>query len=677
MLKRPAEIGASDAELQAAVDAELLPAEAAHAWIDSDTKGFLLSLVAHALIICLLAMIPLLGQKKARKLQFTAYPLDLTQDLEFSTNFEIAEIPDVEVGAESLENSPEQALSMAPLVSEISEIPIPEIETKIAPIPTFELANEIAQAVGMVESNDVVKGVTGVGATGTDGAVDRLTYEILQSMESQPTLVVWLFDASGSLIRRRQEIRDRFDRIYDELGIVQGDSFTADREDAPLLTSVMAFGSSISLQTQAPTNDLEEIKSAVDSVPVDTSGQELTFSALYQALEKYKAFRRKPKSGPARNIMMVVVTDERGDDIAGLEKTIDLYQKFAVPVYVLGVPAPFGREQTFVKYVDPDPAYDQTPSWAPVDQGPESAFPERVKIGYELNAYEEPVVDSGFGPYALSRLCYETGGMYFSIHPNRRLGSRVSRREVEVLASNMTYFFDPQVMIRYQPDYVSLAEYRQRLQSSPLRQSLRQAADFVRTGRLEQPRMRFERINEASFVEAVSRAQTEAARLEPKLNSLVELLEKGAAHRDRELSPRWLANFDLSYGTALAEKVRAETYNLMLANAKQGLQYSDPKNNTWTIRPSNEISVGSRYQKAAELARETLTRVVKEHPGTPWELLAKQQLSRPIGWTWVDSFTDPNPPPPQPAGNNNPPPPPRDDQIRMIQQKPKRPVPKL
>ena len=76
----------------------------------------------------------------------------------------------------------------------------------------------------------------------------------------------------------------------------------------------------------------------------------------------------------------MVVTDERGDDVHLLENTIREFKKFAVPVYVLGVPAPFGREIAYLKYIDPDPQFDQSPEWAEVDQGPESLLPERVRL---------------------------------------------------------------------------------------------------------------------------------------------------------------------------------------------------------------------------------------------------------------------------------------------------------
>jgi hypothetical protein len=158
------------------------------------------------------------------------------------------------------------------------------------------------------------------------------------------------------------------------------------------------------------------------------------------------------------------------------------------------------------------------------------------------------------------------------------------------------------------------------------------------------------------------------------------LLALGEKHRGKETSSRWLASFDLSYAEALSSKVRTESYNLMLAKAKRGMVFQDPKNNTWVLQPSDEISVGSKYEKDAEQARTLFRQVMEQHQGTPWALIAERELGRPIGWSWKEAYTDLNPPPPAPPANNPPPPPPaaaQDDQARMIARPPMRGMPKL
>ncbi len=148
--------------------------------------------------------------------------------------------------------------------------------------------------------------------------------------------------------------------------------------------------------------------------------------------------------------------------------------------------------------------------------------------------------------------------------------------------------------------------------------------------------------------------------------------------RQKEKTLRWKAGFDLALGRVLAQKVRTETYNAMLAQAKRGMTFADSKNNTWVLEPSDQISVGSKWQSQADLARELLTVVRTEHKGTPWELLASEELKVPLGWRWKEDYTNLDPPTPRsPGNNNNVPRPGRDDEARMINKAPKRPVPKL
>ena len=547
----------------------------------------------------------------------------------------------------------------------------------------LDLAIQVKQASGLVQSKRVVRGNTGTGVTGTDGAVDRITFELLQSIEERPTLVVWLFDASVSLIRRRAEIRERLDRIYEELGIVQALKRKQAKEGdevEPLLTSVISFGKTVDLLTKNPTVDLKEIQTAIDDIEIDESGVEMTFSAIYLAADRFKNLRNlKSSKGPERNVVIVVVTDERGDDPQGLEKSIEICRKFAIPVHVLGVPAPFGRDFTYIKYVDPDPKYDQSPQWAQIDQGPETLYPERVRLGYAKNFYEEPTIDSGFGPYAISRICYETGGIYFTIHPNRKYNSEVRSKDIEEFSSRLDAFFDPDVMTRYRPDYLSEEEYARQISKSPLRSSLVQASKMAKAEILDKPRTVFIRRDEPGLIRDLTKAQEQAARLEPGLVNLVSVLQIGEAGRAQEKSQRWLASYDLSYAISLAAKVRTETYNLMLAKAKRGMPFTTPQNNTWTLVASDEVSVSSKLEKEAELARKLMKDISTTHPGTPWAFLAAKELEHSIGWSWKDSKTDLETEAKMQKGNNNNNPRLRDDEkAKMLKPPaPKRPIPKL
>ena len=674
-----------EAQLEAAddVDAEIDELEAEEsgfaAWFDNDKQAFFVSLMVHVVLILGLATIPFVVDSMPSSATFDAAEVaDVQDEANIIDQVAISEELTEEIGANGTEDAG-MALSMAPILAELSEVPAP---TPNMPILNATLGmSSMQQAVGLVRSDTVVQGMTGVGTTGTDGAVDRITYEILKAMEERPTLVVWFFDQSGSLQRRRQEIRDRFDRIYEELGIIRSakgeDDAAKPAGEEPLLTSVIAFGNEVSLLTKKPTADIGEIRDAIDSIKIDPSGEEKIFHSLYLALDRYKSYRTGRDN---RNVLFIAVTDERGSDIEGLDKTIKECRKYAIPVYVIGVPAPFGREVTYVKYIDPDPKFDQTPQWAEVDQGPESLLPERVKVGYKEEFYNEPVIDSGFGPYALSRLTYETGGIYFTVHPNRQFNRRIKKAEIDPFASNLEYFFDPEIMVKYRPDYESMDQYRKKVLESPIRQSLVSAAK-IRVGTLDKLTTRFVKRDEASLAGELTLAQQQAARLEDEFKVLAQILLPAEPHRDKESSLRWIAGYDLALGTLLAHKVRADGYNSVLAKAKRGMPFEHPKNNTWQLVPDSAITVGSKLEKEGAAAVKLLKEVAERHKGTPWGLLASRELENPVGWKWVEEFTELNPPPRQMAGNNpaNPtPPPPQDDKARMLKPPPpKRPLPKL
>jgi hypothetical protein len=650
-------------------------------WFGNDTFAVATSLLGHMVLVLSLALVPLAVTEEPASVVLLSSPPDYEQDqVQQIEEIVYSEVPQSEVGANSLADS-SMAEASAPTFAEIAEIPNP-VDQRPQELATLNMNNMFSEPVAPLDLDISVKGKVGQATEGATGAVDRLTFEILNSLEERPTLVVWLFDQSGSLTRQRTEIRDRFDRIYEELGIVEqsGNELLQQRgESPPLLTSIMGFGKSVNLLTAEPISELDQIKAVVDGIENDPSGVENVFSAVYKAADQYKTYRRKSTArGDERNVMLIVVTDERGDDTAGLEPTVEICRKFGMPVYVIGVPAPFGQEHTLIKYVDPDPEFDQTPRFAQVDQGPESLFPEAVNISVLGNSEPAPIVDSGFGPFALTRLAYETGGIFFTVHPNRNVSRRVSRGELSPFASAIQYFVDPNAMSRYRPEYISPKDYELRVRKSPLRAALVQAARMGEIATLERPELRFVKQSEAQFATTLTRAQQPAALVYGKLMAIDQVLKNGEQGRAKEDSPRWLAGFDLARGRVLAHKVRAETYNAILAKAKLGMPFKDEKNNTWVLAADEEISVGSKLEREADEAKKLLVSVVENHPGTPWAVLAAEELKIPIGWKWTEEFTDLAPPSEGGGnGNNNPPPPPQDDRVRMIGRKPVRDIPKL
>ena len=652
---------------------------------DGDSSAFLASMLFHLVLLIVMGFCYIENPEPAVSLVIDTPVIDddeeelvqVIEDYAFSES-----IQEQELGSNSALGQ-EMALSMAQEISESSEIPSPLEDLEVDPTGKIELNNEITMATGMNYSeNLVVRGAAGEGVTGSSGAADRLTHEIMLSLEERKTLVVWLFDQSGSLNRQRASIVERFDRIYRELGVLRdsGNVNFSKHDDKPLLTSIVSFGQQISLLNEQPTDDVDKLKELVAGIKMDTSGEERVFEAINMSIERFKRYRLRNHitNQPDRNVMLIVLTDEAGDDYGKwMETTIKTARRYAVPVHVVGVPAPFGREETLVKWVDPDPQYDQTPQWGRVSQGPESLMPERIQLSIGGTRDDKNPIDSGFGPFALTRLCYETGGIYFTVHPNRNVNRTVTRGETAEYSAHLSQFFDPQVMRRYRPDYVSAEEYIKRVSSNGARAALVTAARKSWMSSLKDPQLRFVKRSEAEMKTELDEAQKQGAALEPMLREMHELLKRGERDRVKETAPRWKAGFDLAIGRVMAVKSRTETYNAMLAEAKGRLKFKDPKNNTWVLKPSTEVSVGSKYAKDAAKANEYLQRVIDEHPGTPWAYLAKRELETPIGWAWSEEFTDLTPRPQGGGGNNNNNAA-ADDKKKMLKRGPeKRKIPKL
>lgn len=622
-----------------------------------EAPAWLVSLVVHVAVLLLLA---------ASTFYLSADP---EQDLILAAA-DFHELPDayqfsdemtVDVGALGHTNVA-QTLAAAPLESEM-----PTAATEVQDLS--DVGNELViteyepiTAGPNVDVDHRIRGIATIGETGAMGAVDRITHEILLSLEQRPTLVVWLFDQSGSLRPQRGAIANRFDRIYEELGVfeaAENPAFTR-HKDTPVLSAIVAFGANVHFLTKKPTADVDVVKQAVRSVQDDATGAENVFQAVRAAADRHRAYHARD----GRNVMIVVFTDEAGDDVANLERTIDLCRRQQMPVYVVGAPAPFGRQDVYFKWVDPDPNFDQSPQWLPVHQGPESLLPERLQLRFAgLDNLDDPI-DSGFGPYGLTRLCYETGGLYFAVHPNRARGGRITPYNTPAMTTYLAEFFDPALMRPYRPDYVPVAEYQKLLTTNRARSALVQASQVSWTTPMEDVRLVFPVRSEADFAAALTLAQREAARVEPKVQQIYEILRQGESDRPQLIEPRWQAGFDLAMGRILAVKVRTEGYNAMLAKAKQGLQFENDQSDTWMLRASDTIETGSTLARQAEQAREYLTRVTEEHANTPWAYLASRELETPLGWSWRERYTGVRPPPGQVARNNAPANP-RDDRPRQ------------
>ena len=543
-----------------------------------------------------------------------------------------------------------------------SQAPLSVSNEILNTIPQLDIISGISlekvQDFSVVSETDVIQNIN-IGTsisqdTSVGGVLDRLTIEIANNAKNNDLNVIWLFDASISLSKQREDIRDRFEKIIQEIGM---NSFSHS-----IKHTICSFGSSLSIINSDPTNDTDILYRSIDSIVLDETGIENIFGSIEQLCKQYKTTRN----------MIVVFTDEVGDDLNLLDKTVVEARRKGTRIYVVGPPAPFGLSSIQFKYVDPDPKFDQNEKWVEINQGPETLF--KMTLDLHSLPIDESGLDSGFGPYALSKICVDTGGIYFAVHPNRN-ENQVSKKEISPLSSYISVFFDNAVMKKYSPDYRSILLQTKENQTHKIKTALLNACKIPIQINNNQ-KINFTACTEGEFVEQLNEAQKYSAKIEPQIDRIYTILKEVEPQSKSLDEKRWLASYNLAMGRILATKCRIELYNAMLAEAKTGLQKNDPKNNLWNLEFDAEFTTkSSQLQKSYTAAIKYLQSIVSDFPDTPWALIAQNELDTPMGYKWIDSYKEPSKM--NDGSNNNNNPLPKDDIKRKIELKPQRKIDKI
>jgi hypothetical protein len=589
--------------------------------------AFLVSLTLHGLIVLCLLLGSFAISGKSDPFEIFAKPLTETKlpemerlDLQvLGTTDDPTETP-VEVGSVALK------LSTAEVVSDQHEM-LEDISVRDIAGPAAMILPESVRADAYVS----IRGAGPETVGGVEGALDRLAVEVHNRLKNGPTLVVWMFDASASLNSERERLAVQIENVYRH--VAQLDTEGLASEDA-LLSAVLGFGQAVEPLSEEPLADPSETASAIKRVTVDTSGIENTFQAVIRTSRKYAKFKRDKTE---YQVMIVIVTDEVGDDEGFLEDAIATARRNETPVFVLGSPALFGQTTGRMDYRDP-----VTGEFYPgleVRQGPESVMLENIQIPfwYPRQNPGQPL-SAGFGPYALSRLAAQSGGIYF-----------ISR---DVPGWRQ---FRGEHLREYRPELVTRADYERNLNQFPVRRSLVQASAATQRTIQDAPGLVFPPVEDENFNRYMLEQQSRAAQWSYLVDAAMSPIEKAAQARDREPSRRWRAHYDLMRGRLLALRVRCGEYNSACAKLRKDMpKFQNPASNAWRLEPTDEVVSGDRTKNAAAEAVTYLRKVVEEHPGTPWADLATRELSAPFGFRWVE-YTLPQPSRPMPGGGAPPP----------------------
>ena len=468
-------------------------------------------------------------------------------------------------------------------------------------------------------------------------AVRKVTGEINKSLELGPVLVVWLLDRTVSNYKILSGASNGAKAWYESQEVKQ---MTLEK-NKKLQSVVAGFDETVEYVLEQPEDDWEKVRSSFDKVQQSTRGKEMTFTAVKQVLDKFG-----PLQGADRQVVIVIVTNEVGDDAKLVDEVEPLVQRKAIPVYVIGSAAPWGQTTPFEEQVHrgpkkpeekkpeekAEPAGDANPVY-----GPESLYSERVNLPLPVVGYgfrgkpTEEFIESGFGPFALERLCRAGGGAFLPVRPTS--GTVYGYGGTKFWPTGSEMRFETPSLSKYAPDYVSEAEYQRLLSENKARAALHEAAKIGKADILDNPDTQFAKGNsEAQLKRRLDEAQQACARVAPQIDRLYDVLVIGEGDRDKLTSPRWQAEFDYAFGRVLAAKVRNDSYNQMIAALKAGKGPMDASE--YNLEQADSYETSSVLKKMAEKAKLYLERVVKEHPGTPWARMAAEDLKAPFGWKW-------------------------------------------
>ena len=224
-----------------------------------DIAAFLLSALGHAAVLVMLAfcVLPVLVGRK------------IIVSAAFSTD-DGAELETIQV-LDDLPGLPSAEIETVPVTHVVMKLDIPEFDISLAP------ANAI-DGTGFGDPAAVVSGVAAEAAT-VEGAVDGITGSIQGKLQDGDLLVVWLFDASLSLVDDRQRVAARLEPFLKRTAENRRES-----SGHQLLNAVVSFGSNMK-QRVWPTESGEQIVAAVEKLPIDPSGKENVFTAIARCAE--------------------------------------------------------------------------------------------------------------------------------------------------------------------------------------------------------------------------------------------------------------------------------------------------------------------------------------------------------------------------------------------------------
>ena len=267
-----------------------------------------------------------------------------------------------------------------------------------------------------------------LGGTGTVAGVGQLFSARLQEgFQDKDILLVWLMDASASLHDKIEMLKGRVQPLFD----------TLNKENPKKLDmTVVSFDVSPKLELAAPTSDPTAVALAMDTIKErtfnkfkkkalekiakpDTPGAKTPLNTMLALRFVSDPANLNVKSGEERQIVIVLLTDEKPTDASAWSQTFDALKKRKIPLYVFG---PTTRMESDTKS---ELLLVRDPSIQPVglalvsgtgELGSAEPVREPVCRNWGMGMFGVNIGEpTSAGPFELSMLVKLTGGKYYFV----------------------------------------------------------------------------------------------------------------------------------------------------------------------------------------------------------------------------------------------------------------------
>ena len=439
---------------------------------------------------------------------------------------------------------------------------------------------------------------------------------ILAETRSGSTLLCLLFDESRSLVRERALMSKQLERIFGDL------KFTLpDKQKRNLKWALVSYSGRPSIHVR-PTTNAAAVQKKLLHIPINKSGVENVLQAVEFCA---KQFRKA-----AKRTLIVIVTDEQGDDVglglnagddvkAALRNAASACDKANARVYILGRESMMNWGSFWVSVETPEGR-----SSAPLERGLPTRRHE-VCPRLRFAGIGGKAIPSGFGSYSLSTLANHTGGQFLII-------------------SSEPSPYNTAALHAYRPEWDYPDVYDKHTKRNSLRKVMTEVIGEMGQG---MPSFGYMTAAERRYRDQRDIWRTRRDEAKSKVKWCDKALDRIAKHKgdlskrvaSYKGSKRWEANYYLlraqiyKLKAALLEADAA--LDVLIARDRYPIEWPERAGQmirySFGAAPTHIKNVKFSRSRDAARARETATkaleRVVVKYRNTPWAAYARHEIS--------------------------------------------------